>query len=82
MEPKQSGPEVELDPAGSGPEVAGYDTEHYDILVKGSHCGSVLVSKQAMEDTGAGAVLTAMNRLSSQTMAIARCSRAAKCRRR
>ena len=58
-------PDVDVARQGSGPEIAGYETEHYVISAGGGRCGEVFTSKKALADTGMGEMITMMGDLNS-----------------
>ena len=41
-----------LEKVGSGPEIAGYSTDHYVLTANGRQCGEYFTSKEAFEDSG------------------------------
>jgi len=52
------------EPKGLGPNVAGYETEEYEIFANDKYCGSALVSIRAVQDTGLRKFATVLQNLS------------------
>ena len=53
-EPGTSGQSVKTDfkQTEAGPKIAGYKTIKFDFATNGNHCGSIFVSKKALDDSG------------------------------
>ena len=45
--------QAELKHKGGGPTIAGYPTEHYELMVSGQKCSDEYLSQEALTDTGA-----------------------------
>jgi hypothetical protein len=44
--------DAKLEKMGSGPEIAGYATEHYALFANGSKCQDLYLSRKAFDDSG------------------------------
>lgn len=58
---------VTVEPDGDGPEIAGYQTRRYKLLVNGKSCGTVFASQKALEDTGMDQMFRALQKIADQT---------------
>jgi len=61
---------INLSKQGSGPNIAGYKTKRYSYSAENSNCGTLLTSKDAMQDAGMSEIFDMMERMSSQTEAM------------
>ncbi len=60
---------MQLIPKAGAPELLGYRSQRYRMVVNGSACGEVYASKQASEQLGVAPMLQAMARLADQQLA-------------
>jgi len=44
--------DARLEKVGAGPEIAGYATEHYELLADGKKCQDIYLSRKAFDDSG------------------------------
>ncbi|MGH8477800.1 MAG: hypothetical protein ACRER2_18885, partial [Methylococcales bacterium] len=51
---------------GEGPTVAGYPTRQYKLSRNGEYCGTVLASKQALEDTGTARTFKSLQKVADK----------------
>jgi len=55
-----------IKPKGSGPKIAGFNTEEYEIFANGKYCGSVFVSARALSDIGLKKFAKAFEKMAHQ----------------
>ena len=60
-EPPQA--DYSLDEKGSGPEILGYSTTHYELKAGGNHCSDLYTSRQALSDGGGEELVRVMRAL-------------------
>ncbi len=64
---KQQAVKMDLEGAGKGPEVAGYETQIYKLSADGKSCGSILLSKSAAKIKDVSKLLGALRGLNPDT---------------
>lgn len=52
---------------GDGPEIAGYETQEFRLSVGNESCGTVLASKEALEDTGLDQMFRILQKVAEKT---------------
>ncbi len=57
--------QAELKHKGGGPSIAGYPTEHYELIVNGQKCSDEYLSREALADTGAADLFDAMAKMTA-----------------
>lgn len=62
--------DIRFDKQGSGPRIAGYPTTRYNYSANGQSCGTLLASRQALEDTGLDSAFEMMERMASRADAM------------
>lgn len=61
---------IAFNKSGSGPRIAGYPTVRYSYSADGHQCGTILASKQALEDTGLDDAFKTMEKMASRADAM------------
>ncbi len=62
--------DIKFRKTGSGPRIAGYKTVSYQYVAGGKTCGTVLASRQALEDSGLKESLDMMERMAARADAL------------
>ncbi len=50
----------------AGPKIAGYETIKFDFATNGNHCGSVFVSKKALDDSGMRDIIGIFSKITTE----------------
>lgn len=71
-DPQTSGDAIDIkfNKEGNGPRIAGYPTTRYSYSANGQPCGSLLASRQALEDSGLDSAFKMMERMASRADAM------------
>lgn len=62
---------TEFKEVGTGPKIAGYKTTKFDYATNGNHCGTIFVSKEALDDLGLNDMLSVLKKMAARANSFA-----------